>query len=113
MVEQEKLAWYVCCVPEAFLCIDKNGCLVQGAYDRVHCGAACPPAKLACLLELLRPEGGLIVTPVEPSDLQVGATGAPLQLRKAISACTAEMFPSYAFCGCVLMVYIQREAVGI
>lgn len=37
----------------------------------MHCGAACPPAKLACLVELLRPEGGLIVTPVEPSDLRV------------------------------------------
>ena len=37
----------------------------------MHCGAACPPAKLAFLLELLRPEGGLIVTPVEPSDLRL------------------------------------------
>ena len=44
---------------------------VQGQYDRVHCGAACPASKLGPLLELLRPEGGLIVTPVEPSDLRV------------------------------------------
>ncbi|EIE27207.1 PCMT-domain-containing protein [Coccomyxa subellipsoidea C-169] len=43
----------------------------KGQYDRVHCGAACPPSKLVFLLELLRPEGGLIVTPVEPSDLRV------------------------------------------
>lgn len=45
--------------------------LVQGQYDRVHCGAACPTSKLGPLLDLLRPEGGLIVTPVEPSDLRV------------------------------------------
>ena len=44
---------------------------MQGQYDRVHCGAACPASKLGPLLELLRPEGGLIVTPVEPSDLRV------------------------------------------
>ena len=44
---------------------------VQGQYDRVHCGAACPTSKLGPLLDLLRPEGGLIVTPVEPSDLRV------------------------------------------
>lgn len=37
----------------------------------MHCGAACPAGKLGPLLELLRPEGGLIVTPVEPSDLRV------------------------------------------
>ncbi|CAL8462859.1 g2393 [Coccomyxa elongata] len=48
----------------------------KGQYDRVHCGAACPPSKLVFLLELLRPEGGLIVTPVEPSDLRV-LTKAP------------------------------------
>lgn len=46
-------------------------CCAKGQYDRIHCGAACPPAKLAALVELLRPEGGLIVTPVEPSDLRV------------------------------------------
>ena len=44
---------------------------LQGQYDRVHCGAACPTSKLGPLLDLLRPEGGLIVTPVEPSDLRV------------------------------------------
>ncbi|CAL5223332.1 g5831 [Coccomyxa viridis] len=43
----------------------------KGQYDRVHCGAACPTSKLGPLLDLLRPEGGLIVTPVEPSDLRV------------------------------------------
>ena len=37
----------------------------------MHCGAACPTGKLGPLLDLLRPEGGLIVTPVEPSDLRV------------------------------------------
>ena len=37
----------------------------------MHCGAACPAGKLGLLLDLLRPEGGLIVTPVEPSDLRV------------------------------------------
>ena len=36
----------------------------------MHCGAACPQSKLGPLLDLLRPEGGLIVTPVEPSDLR-------------------------------------------
>ena len=37
----------------------------------MHCGAACPAGKLGPLLDLLRPEGGLLVTPVEPSDLRV------------------------------------------
>lgn len=42
-----------------------------GKYDRVHVGACCPPDKVAPLLCLLRPEGGLIVVPVGPSDLRV------------------------------------------
>jgi protein-L-isoaspartate(D-aspartate) O-methyltransferase len=42
-----------------------------GKYDRVHVGACCPPDKVAPLLRLLRPEGGLIVVPVSPSDLRV------------------------------------------
>ena len=49
----------------------QHGPSLQGQYDRVHCGAACPTSKLGSLLDLLRPEGGLIVTPVEPSDLRV------------------------------------------
>ena len=56
----------------------------QGQYDRVHCGAACPPAKLGCLLELLRPEGGLIVTPVEPSDLRVITKGPDGAVRQKV-----------------------------
>ncbi len=57
---------------------------LQGQYDRVHCGAACPPAKLGCLLELLRPEGGLIVTPVEPSDLRVITKGPDGAVRQRV-----------------------------
>ncbi len=45
--------------------------LVQGRYDRVHVGASCRPDRLPALLELLRPEGGLLVTPVSPADLRV------------------------------------------
>ncbi len=57
---------------------------MQGKYDRVHCGAACPPQKLAALLELVRPEGGLVVTPVEPSDLRVIVKAADGTLRQRI-----------------------------
>lgn len=44
---------------------------VQGQYDRVHVGASCPPDRLAALLALLRPTGGVLVTPVAPSDLRI------------------------------------------
>lgn len=40
-------------------------------YDRVHVGASCPPDRLQSLLRLLKPEGGLIVVPVSPSDLRI------------------------------------------
>lgn len=40
-------------------------------YDRVHVGASCPPDGLQSLLRLLKPEGGLIVVPVSPSDLRI------------------------------------------
>ncbi|KAL0038735.1 hypothetical protein WJX79_005752 [Trebouxia sp. C0005] len=43
----------------------------QGKYDRVHVGASCPPDRLAALLPLLRPQGGIIVTPVSPNDLRM------------------------------------------
>ena len=33
-------------------------------------GASCPAEKIEWLLSLLRPEGGVIVTPVSPSDLR-------------------------------------------
>ncbi|PSC72076.1 L-isoaspartate O-methyltransferase [Micractinium conductrix] len=42
-----------------------------GAFDRVHVGASCPPNRLAPLLLLLKPEGGLIVVPVSPNDLRL------------------------------------------
>lgn len=42
-----------------------------GAFDRVHVGASVPPDRLAPLVALLKPEGGLIVAPVAPSDLRV------------------------------------------
>jgi hypothetical protein len=42
-----------------------------GQFDRVHVGASCPPDRLAPLLSLLRPEGGLVVVPVSPNDLRV------------------------------------------
>ena len=45
-------------------------CTVQGKFDRVHVGAACPPKRLAALKKLLKPSGGVIVTPVTTSDLQ-------------------------------------------
>lgn len=43
----------------------------KGQYDRVHVGASCPPRLLPRLLCLLRPEGGMLVTPVAPSDLRL------------------------------------------
>ena len=43
---------------------------MQGKFDRVHVGAACPPSRIAALKKLLRPSGGIIVTPVTTSDLQ-------------------------------------------
>lgn len=43
---------------------------MQGQYDRVHVGASCPADRVASLLPLLRPEGGMIVTPVSPNDLR-------------------------------------------
>ncbi|KAK9857634.1 hypothetical protein WJX84_009149 [Apatococcus fuscideae] len=43
----------------------------QGKYDRVHVGASCRPDRLPALLELLKPEGGLLVTPVSPADLRL------------------------------------------
>lgn len=46
-----------------------------GQFDRVHVGASCPPDRLAPLLALLRPEGGLVVVPVAPSDLRVISRG--------------------------------------
>lgn len=42
-----------------------------GQFDRVHVGASCPPDRLAPLVAMLRPEGGLIVVPVAPNDLRV------------------------------------------
>ena len=44
--------------------------LAQGRYDRVHVGACCPRDRLHALTALLRPSGGIIVSPVAPSDLQ-------------------------------------------
>ena len=43
---------------------------VQGQYDRIHVGACCPLERLHSLMTLLKPTGGLIVSPVAPSDLQ-------------------------------------------
>lgn len=43
----------------------------RGQYDRVHVGASCPPDRLQPLVQLLRPEGGMIVVPVSPNDLRV------------------------------------------
>eukprot|EP00891_Asterochloris_glomerata_P002710 jgi/Astpho2/2710/fgenesh1_pg.00050_%23_25_t len=57
-----------------------------GAYDRIHVGASCPPDRVASLLQLLQPSGGLIVTPVSPNDLQcitLAANGAVT--RKTLS----------------------------
>ena len=59
---------------------------LQGAYDRIHVGASCPPDRVASLLQLLQPSGGLIVTPVSPNDLQcitLAANGAVT--RKTLS----------------------------
>lgn len=55
---------------------------MQGQYDRVHVGASCPPDRLPALLPLLRPQGGIIVTPVSPNDLRlitVDAEGTVIQ----------------------------------
>ena len=59
-------------MPLCSLAIGTTDCLcMQGQYDRVHVGAACPPDRLSSLLPLLRPTGGSIVTPVSPSDLRL------------------------------------------
>ena len=44
---------------------------MQGKYDRVHSGASCHPDRLPVLLDLLKPEGGILVTPVSPADMRV------------------------------------------
>jgi len=57
---------------------------MQGQYDRVHVGASCPPDRLAALVPLLRPQGGIIVTPVSPNDLRmisVNAEGVKTELQ--------------------------------
>lgn len=43
---------------------------MQGRYDRVHVGAACPADRLPELLRLLKPSGGLLMAPVD-NDLRV------------------------------------------
>ena len=53
-----------------------EGSLMQGQYDRVHVGASCPPDRLAALVPLLRPQGGIIVTPVSPNDLRMISVNA-------------------------------------
>lgn len=47
----------------------------QGQYDRVHVGASCPRDKLNALVALLKPTGGILVSPVAPSDLQAITKG--------------------------------------
>lgn len=42
-----------------------------GQYDRVHVGASCPPEHLRPIVHLLKPQGGSIVVPVNPSDLRL------------------------------------------
>jgi protein-L-isoaspartate(D-aspartate) O-methyltransferase len=42
-----------------------------GKYDRIHVGASCPPDHLRPILQLLKPEGGVMVVPVNPSDLRL------------------------------------------
>lgn len=58
-----------------------------GAYDRVHVGASCPADRVQLLLQLLKPEGGVIVVPVAPNDLRVitkKMNGAVAQKVKAL-----------------------------
>jgi len=42
-----------------------------GQYDRIHVGASCPPDHLRPIVQLLKPQGGSIVVPVDPSDLRL------------------------------------------
>lgn len=42
-----------------------------GMFDRIHVGASCPTEKVQPLVRLLKPQGGLMVVPVAPSDLCV------------------------------------------
>lgn len=44
--------------------------MVQGSFDRVHVGATCPEKHLPRLVDLLAPDG-LMVVPVAPSDLRL------------------------------------------
>lgn len=43
----------------------------KGMYDRVHVGGCCPPERVKGLLKFLKPSGGKMVIPVEPSELKL------------------------------------------
>ncbi len=76
------LPWRLCTSAQDYIHATIEGWLMQGQYDRVHVGASCPPDRLAALLPLLRPQGGIIVTPVSPNDLRmikVNAEGDVMQ----------------------------------
>lgn len=42
---------------------------VQGDFDRIVVGAACPEKKRASLLKMLKPQGGILVSPMIGSTL--------------------------------------------
>jgi protein-L-isoaspartate(D-aspartate) O-methyltransferase len=48
-----------------------RGTALVGRYDRVHVGASCPPDQLRSIVQLVNPQGGSIVVPVNPSDLRL------------------------------------------
>lgn len=84
-------------------------------------GASCPPDRVASLLQLLQPSGGLIVTPVSPNDLQcitLAANGAVT--RKTLSqvryselevrlCCTVFLCPLFGSMHCCSAVYCMKQ----
>ena len=55
-------------VADAFIACETDH---KGLYDRVHVGGSCPRSRAYSLLKFLKPEGGKIIIPIDPSDLTV------------------------------------------
>lgn len=76
MINDTNLAWPSTPQGPARLMFERHNAFMpsrrhQGKYDRVHSGASCHPDRLPVLLDLLKPEGGILVTPVSPADMRV------------------------------------------
>ncbi|KAK9817485.1 hypothetical protein WJX74_003052 [Apatococcus lobatus] len=76
MINDTNLAWPSTPQGPARMMFERHNAFMpsrrhQGKYDRVHAGASCHPDRLQVLLDLLKPEGGILVTPVTPADMRV------------------------------------------